>query len=326
MGRDFIDNAVPIAARREAVELTGFAGLPGVARAQARDQALYVNGRPVRDRQLAGAVRAAYGDLLMSGRHPAFVLFLACAPEDVDVNVHPAKAEVRFRDAGLVRGLLVGAVREALAAAGQRTATPLANAAARAFRPGPNGHGGYTAVAASARPPPLCRLRCAGGRGAGPGRAEALDCPLGAARAQVHDNYILAQTRDGLVIVDAHAAHERLIYERLKAARDRAGIATQPLLVPEVVDLDPAAAERLLAHAQELAAAGLVVDGFGAGAVVVREVPAALAGVAVADLVRDVADDLAELDSATSLSDRLDRVLATVACHGAVRSGRRLVP
>jgi DNA mismatch repair protein MutL len=326
MGRDFIDNAVPIAARREAVELTGFAGLPGVARAQARDQALYVNGRPVRDRQLAGAVRAAYGDLLMSGRHPAFVLFLSCPPEDVDVNVHPAKAEVRFRDAGLVRGLLVGAVREALAAAGQRTATPLANAASRAFRP-ENGHGGRTpssgfgeaAAAFAGFDAPVAVAP-------GPAAAEALDCPLGAARAQVHDNYILAQTRDGLVIVDAHAAHERLIYERLKAARARCGVATQPLLVPEVVDLDPAAAERLLGHAQELAAAGLVVDGFGPGAVVVREVPAALAGVAVADLVRDVADDLAEFDSATSLSDRLDRVLATVACHGAVRSGRRLVP
>jgi DNA mismatch repair protein MutL len=329
MGRDFLDNAVPIAARREGVELTGFAGLPGVARAQARGQALYVNGRPVRDRALAGAVRAAYGDLLMSGRHPAFVLFLACAPDEVDVNVHPAKAEVRFRDAGLVRGLLVGGVREALAAAGQRTATPLAGATARAFRPGPNGrapddgrayHGGFGEPAGFAGfDAPVAVAQ-------GPVAPEALDCPLGAARAQIHDNYILAQTRDGMVIVDAHAAHERLVYERLKSARDRARIATQPLLVPEVVDLDPAAAERLLAHADELAAAGLVIDGFGVGAVVVREVPAALAGAAVAELVRDIADDLAELDSAKSLTDRLDKVLATIACHGAVRSGRRLVP
>jgi DNA mismatch repair protein MutL len=258
------------------------------------------------------------------------VLYLACPPEEVDVNVHPAKAEVRFRDLGLVRGLLIGAVREALAAAGQRTATPLADAAARAFRPEPNGNG--------ARAP----LRYSGGFGEAAAAfagfdapiavpeaeaaAQALDCPLGAARTQMHDNYILAQTRDGMVIVDAHAAHERLIYERLKGARDRAGIATQPLLVPEVVDLDPAAAERLGAHAGELAAAGLIIDGFGAGAVVVREVPAALAGVAVAGLVKDLADDLAELGTTRSLSERLDRVLATIACHGAVRSGRRLAP
>jgi DNA mismatch repair protein MutL len=330
MGRDFIANAVEIAARRDTVELTGFAGLPACARAQPRDQALYVNGRPVRDRALAGAVRAAYGDLLMSGRYPAFVLFLTCPPEEVDVNVHPAKAEVRFRDPGLVRGLLVGAVREALAAAGQRTATPLAGAAARAFRPEPNGralarppgHGGGFGEQAAALAGFDAPLAVAPGEAA----PEALDCPLGAARAQLHDNYILAQTRDGLVIVDAHAAHERLIYERLKAARDRAGIATQPLLVPEVVDLDAAAAERLAGHAEELAASGLVIDGFGAGAVVVREVPAALAGVAIARLVKEVADELAELDSATAVSDQLDRVLATIACHGAVRTGRRLVP
>jgi DNA mismatch repair protein MutL len=282
--------------------------------------------------QLAGAVRAAYGDLLMSGRHPAFVLFLACAPDEVDVNVHPAKAEVRFRDAGLVRGLLVGGVREALAAAGQRTATPLAGATARAFRPEPNGrapayargHGGHNGGFGEAGAA-FAGFDAPVAVAPAPAAPEALDCPLGAARAQIHDNYILAQTRDGLVIVDAHAAHERLVYERLKAARDRAGIATQPLLVPEVVDLDPAAAERLLAHADDLAAAGLVIDGFGAGAVVVREVPAVLAGAAVADLLRDIADDLAELEQAKSLNDRLDRVLATVACHGAVRSGRRLV-
>jgi DNA mismatch repair protein MutL len=228
----------------------------------------------------------------------------------------------------LVRGLLVGAVREALAAAGQRTATPLAGAAGAAFRPVPNGrwrptgrNGGFgeAAAAFAGFDAPLA----VAGAEATP---EALDCPLGAARAQMHDNYIFAQTRDGMVIVDAHAAHERLIYERLKLARALAGIATQPLLVPEVVDLDPAAAERLSAHAGELAAAGLVIDGFGAGAIVVREVPAALAGVALAGLLRDIADDLAELDTAKSLSDRLDKVLATVACHGAVRSGRRLVP
>jgi DNA mismatch repair protein MutL len=262
----------------------------------------------------------------MNGRYPAFVLFLTCAPEEVDVNVHPAKAEVRFRDAGLVRGLLIGAVREALATAGQRTATPLASAAARAFRhesngrmPAPRAGFGEPAAAFAGLSAPIA---------VAPGDAarEDLDCPLGAARAQVHDNYILAQTRDGLVIIDAHAAHERLIYERLKKARDRDGIATQPLLVPEVVDVDVAAAERLQAHAQELAASGLVIDGFGAGAVVVREVPAALAGAAVAQLVKDVAEDLAELDSAKSLSDRLDRVLATIACHGAVRTGLRLVP
>lgn len=327
MGRDFMANAVPVAAERQPIGLSGYISLPAYSRAQPSHQALYVNGRPVRDRQLIGVVKAAYGDLLMRGRHPAVVLFLTAPPDEVDVNVHPTKAEVRFRDPGLVRGLVIGTIREALAGSGQRSATTLARSAAEALRPEPSWVPGP-----ERRQPgfaePVAAFAGFDAPLAQPAEVlavdETLDRPLGAARAQFHDNYILAQTRDGIVIVDAHAAHERLLYERLKQARERSRIATQPLLVPEVVDLEPAVVERIAAHAEELAGAGLIVEPFGSGAVVVREVPAALAGTAVAALLKDIADDLAEFGDGQALGDRLDRVLATIACHAAVRTGRRL--
>ena len=339
LGRDFADNALAIAAEREGIRLTGLAGLPTLNRATSRDQYLFVNGRPVRDKLLVGAVRGAYQDFLARDRHPLVVLFLDLPEEEVDVNVHPAKAEVRFRDAGLVRGLLVGALRQALAAAGHRASTTTAAAALSAFRPGLSGGGSWGAPMAALRPglaeaaaefqAPLPRglgLDLPAAPPAAPTEAEAPaeHYPLGAARAQLHDTYIVAQTASGIVIVDQHAAHERLVYERMKAALAATGVARQMLLLPEVVELDEAAASRLAARAAELAELGLVLEAFGTGAVLVREVPALLGETNVQGLVRDLADELAELGDALALKERLEEVCGTLACHGSVRAGRRL--
>jgi len=325
MGAEFMAHAVPLDASREAFALSGFVGLPTYSRAQASQQMLFVNGRPVRDRTLSGAVRGAYADVLARGRHPAVALFVSCPAEMVDVNVHPAKAEVRFRDSGLVRGLIVGAIREALAARA-RPAQALSDRASASFRfaaPEIRPTNGFAEAAAavfegfdrpSSAPEPA------------PAAEDDLARPLGAARAHIHENFIITQTRDGMVIVDGHAAHERLVYERLKAERVGQGIAVQPLLVPEVVDLDPAEVARLEAHADALAGLGLTLEAFGANAVLVREIPARLSGASVAALVKDVVDDLAAEEGAASLQARMDHVLATMACHGSVRSGRRLRP
>jgi DNA mismatch repair protein MutL len=337
IGRDFADNALTILALREDVRLSGLAGLPTLNRATARDQYLFVNGRPVRDKLLAGAVRGAYQDFLARDRHPLVALFLDLPEEAVDVNVHPAKAEVRFRDAALVRGLIVGALRQALAAAGHRAATTTAAEAIAAFRPGalPHGGGSWGAPPAPFRPG-LAEAAAAFqaplpvglDRPAAPPAVEPVESaaayPLGAARAQLHDTYIVAQTAQGIVIVDQHAAHERLVYERMKAALAASGVARQILLLPEVVELDEAGAARLAARAPELAELGLVLEAFGNGAVVVREVPALLGETDVAGLVRDLADELAELGDAPALKERLAEVCGTLACHGSVRAGRRL--
>jgi len=341
LGRDFADNALTILAARDSVRLTGLAGLPTLNRATARDQYLFVNGRPVRDKLLVGAVRGAYQDFLARDRHPLVALFLDLPEQEVDVNVHPAKAEVRFRDSGLVRGLIVGALRQALAAAGHRAATTTAADAIAAFRPAllPHGGGGSSAWGAppSALRPGLAEAAAAfeaplpAGLGldlpAAPPQEEsdaAETYPLGAARAQLHDTYIVAQTPSGIVIVDQHAAHERLVYERMKAALGEKGVARQMLLLPEVVELDEAAASRLAARAPELAELGLVLEPFGSGAVLVREVPALLGETDVQGLVRDLADELAELGEALALKERLEEVCGTLACHGSVRAGRRL--
>ena len=336
MGRDFADNALAVDAAREGFNLTGHIGLPTLNRATAGHQYLFVNGRPVRDRLLQGAVRGAYQDLLARDRHPLLALFLEAPADMVDVNVHPTKAEVRFRDAQAVRGLVVGAVRHALAAAGHRAATTVSAAALGSFRPG---NGGPQAVAwrgaAGAVPRGLAERTAAAfapfpaAAGFAPAAAPAdpepaADYPLGAARAQLHDTYIVAQTADGLVIVDQHAAHERLVHERLKQALAAGGVARQGLLIPEIVELDAAAAARLTARAPELAELGLVLEPFGAGAVVLREVPALLGETDLQGLVRDLADELAELGGAPALKDRLDHICATMACHGSLRAGRRL--
>ncbi len=333
MGREFADNAVPVEAAREGVHVLGYAGVPTYNRANAQMQFLFVNGRPVRDKLLVGAVRGAYADFLARDRHPALALFLECDPVFVDVNVHPAKTEVRFRDAGLVRGLIVSALKNALHEAGQKASTTVAGDALAALRP----HGGYAEL--DSRPSTYRAPSAAYDAGrdfqspifsAPSARVEAApeapstDNPLGAARAQLHETYIVAQTEDGIVIVDQHAAHERLTYERMKRAMESGGIARQPLLVPEVVNLEPAEVERLASRAGELAEFGLVVEAFGPDAVVVREVPAMLGQLDLKGLMRDLADDIAESGNALSLKERLEEIAGTLACHMSVRAGRRL--
>jgi DNA mismatch repair protein MutL len=343
LGREFGANAVPVSAEREGIRLSGYAGVPTFHRATAQHQYLFVNGRPVRDKLLYGAVRGAYQDFLARDRHPVVALFLDLPPAEVDVNVHPAKAEVRFRDAGLVRGLIVGALKHALAEAGHRASTTVAEAALGAFRPGavppytapssyiPRGvaeaAATYFAAPRGAEAPPLPGFAAPSARSPAPdGDAPPPDFPLGVARAQLHETYIVAQTKDGVVIVDQHAAHERLVYERIKAMLADGGVARQGLLLPEVIELDPAAVERLAARAGELAELGLELERFGAGAVVVRAVPALLGETDAAGLVRDLADELAELGDAPALKERLADVCSTIACHGSIRAGRRLLP
>ncbi len=344
MGREFVDNSVPVEAEREGIRLTGFAGLPTMNRGNAQAQHLFVNGRPVRDRLFTGALRGAYQDLMARHRHPIVALFLTVPPEAVDVNVHPAKAEVRFRDEQLVRGLIVSTVRRALAGAGHRASSTVAAEATAAFRPGGQeafyGAGSEgtprtgLAEAASAfhhQAPPTMPSGSDGPDGFAPAARTAdadpaapeASYPLGAAVGQLHETYIVAQTADGLIVVDQHAAHERLVYERMKKAL-QGGVARQGMLIPEVVEMDEAAVGRVLDRADELAELGLVIDQFGSGAVVVREQPALLGEVDIQGLVRDLADDLAELDDTTALTERLNDVCSTMACHGSVRAGRRM--
>ena len=353
MGRDFADNALLIDAERESIRLTGYAGLPTFNRGNAALQFLFVNGRPVNDRMLYGALRGAYRDFLASDRYPVVALFVTAPSELVDVNVHPAKTEVRFRDAALVRGLIVGTVKHALAEAGHRAATTVADAALGAVRTGgqalpmSRGAGRYgrfpssnpsispgLSDAAAQFGAPLPGLAAAPAAPMATNdwppvdEAESIDdpgeSPLGVARGQLHATYIVAQTADGIVIVDQHAAHERLVEERIKRGLAADGVARQGMLIPEVVELEDAGAERLLARAPELAEMGLVVEAFGNGAVVVRETPALLGEIDIQGLVQDMADDLAELDDAIALRDRIGDVCATMACHGSVRAGRRL--
>lgn len=351
MGREFAADALPIDAERQGYRLTGYAGLPTLHRRTSAHQYLFVNGRPVRDRLLLGAVRGAYMDFVASDRHPMLALFLELPAEEVDVNVHPAKTEVRFRDAGLVRGLIVGALKHALAEAGHRASASVGAATLGAFRPdGLRAHGGQASSSWNASrwtPPPSAGLAEAQAAwqapsadrfgqtldlgGAPAARVETAPAdpvaerhPLGAARAQVHGTYIVAQTEDGLVIVDQHAAHERLVYERMKDALAAGGVKSQALLLPEVVEMEEAAVDRLVQRAGEFAELGLVLEAFGQGAVVVREVPALLGKTDTAALIRDLADDLAELGEAHALKDRLADVCGTMACHGSVRAGRRL--
>ncbi|MBN9554442.1 MAG: DNA mismatch repair endonuclease MutL [Alphaproteobacteria bacterium] len=333
MGRDFHDNAARVDARREGVSLSGFAGLPTYNRANAQMQFLFVNGRPVRDKLLIGAVRGAYADFLARDRHPALALFLECNPAFVDVNVHPAKTEVRFRDAGLVRGLIVGALKHTLAEAGHRASTTVAGAALSAFqRQSPVLTPSFQPPAFRAAQPGLREPAALFGDNLASVRVEdasareeaSAPLPLGMARAQLHETYVVAQTIDGIVIVDQHAAHERLVYERMKKALAEGGIARQPLLIPEVVELDPAEVVRVAARADELAELGLVIEGFGPDAVMVREVPAMLGKLDVKGLMRDLADEIAETGNALSLKERLEEVSGTLACHMSVRAGRRL--
>ena len=373
LGAEFRANAIAVAAGRDGFALEGFAGLPTYSKANALSLYLFVNGRAVRDKLLLGAVRAAYADYLPRDRHPVVVLFVNLDPREVDVNVHPAKAEVRFRSSSLVRSMIVGALREALARDTGRAASTGGTATISAFRPGlprsprrdwrnsparpalpRHGTTAMTGAAASFGPAPAVYRDVAHGADDPAARghfesgartafdvgtpsvdtrtaaidndAQQIDCPLGAARAQVHQTYIVAQTRDGMVIVDQHAAHERLVYERMKAALEKSAVARQILLIPDIVELDETDVERLVARADELARFGLAIEAFGPGAVAVRETPALLGEIDSAALVRDLAEYMAEWDQALPLERRLMHVAATMACHGSVRAGRRLRP
>jgi DNA mismatch repair protein MutL len=331
LGRDFAENSVEIDAERSGFRLSGLIGLPTLNRAAPRDQYLVVNGRPVRDKLLVGAVRGAYQDVLARDRHPMVALFLDGPAAEIDVNVHPAKAEVRFRDSALVRGLIVGALRNALAAAGHRASSTVAAAAVVAFRPGQSSAAGAPRATFPLLPPtPSLALAESANDflrpAEEPSPAAPSTAPLGTPRAQLHGTYILAETPTGIVLVDQHAAHERLVYERMKEAIAARGVARQALLLPEVVELDESGAARLAARAEELAEFGLLIEPFGPGAVVVREVPALLRGLDVGALVRDLADELAEWGDTLALKERIETVCGTLACHTSVRAGRRLSP
>ncbi|QFR34592.1 DNA mismatch repair endonuclease MutL [Ancylobacter sp. TS-1] len=390
LGHEVGANALDIDGRREGARLSGLAGLPTYAKANSLSQYLFVNGRPVRDKVLIGAIRAAYADLLPSDRHPVTALFLDLDPREVDVNVHPAKTEVRFRDAGNVRALIVRTLSDALALAVPRTASTAAERLAQFARPDFGGGfrpesrpGNYDWTRSWAAPPAAddsagmshlsvadsqhrpgeapdagfsgfserpqsfdfdfgSNTRAAPGLGpemglalalvpgadaranAAPAAPELMERPLGAARAQLHETYIIAQTRDGVVVIDQHAAHERIVYEKLKAAMARDGLARQMLLVPLVVELDPSEAGRLAERAPALETLGLVIEPFGPGALLVREVPALLGEADISALLRELAEHAAEWDDALPLERRLLHIAATMACHGSVRAGRRL--
>lgn len=373
LGEEFVENSCEIDAEREGVRLYGLAGLPTYHRANSLSQFFFVNGRPVRDKLLMSALRGAYADVLARDRHAVVALFIELDPRQVDVNVHPAKADVRFRDGQLVRGLVVGALKRAFHEAGHLSSSHNAASALAAFAtggaqtraPGATGGGHPASFMPSARGfaagdwrnspyRPLAGQTGEGDAVAGisPGLAEegesafaAVDLPsadarahaqdasaermarpLGAARAQIHETYVIAQTETGLVIVDQHAAHERLVYERLKQALATRAVATQGLLIPEIVELPEEDVARLAERAEELSSVGLVLEPFGPGAIAVRETPAMLGQIDIRGLVRDLADDLAEWDEATRVRERLDHVAATMACHGSVRAGRRLRP
>jgi DNA mismatch repair protein MutL len=330
--------------------LSGFAGLPTFHRGTREHQHLFVNGRPVKDKLIVGAVRAAYQDLLARDRHPVAALFIDLPPADVDVNVHPAKTEVRFRDAALVRGLIVGALSHALAGAGHRASTTTAASALGAVRPhyatpqpalrawgvAEDALADFDFAAPSGRVEQTSSPVYGGGRERSEREGDvhapvshgcaddAQYFPLGAARAQIHETYIVAQTEDGIVIVDQHAAHERLVYERMKQMLANGGVRRQALLIPEVVELDPGEAEAIAARAQELAQLGLVIEPFGPGAILVRETPALLGHIDAAGMLKDLADDIAELGEAHALKERLEDVCSSMACRGSVRAGRRL--
>jgi DNA mismatch repair protein MutL len=354
LGKDFRDNAIAIDAEREDVQLTGFAGVPTFNRGNSAHQYAFVNGRPVQDKLILSAIRGAYAETIPAGRYPVAVLSITLDPALVDVNVHPAKSDVRFRDPGLVRGLIVGAVREALARDGSRAATTGASDMLRAFRPGfqaapQRPQAPWSAATSPSRPyqpsagfgerpqasfdglvHPTARSEPAFQPAPQPLAAAAAEplarYPLGAARAQIHENYIVAQTDDGIVIVDQHAAHERLVFEAMRKALHSKRLASQVLLIPEIVDIPEEDCDRLIAHAEEFSELGLAIERFGPGAIAVRETPAMLGEVNAQGLIRQLADEIAEWDTASGLTTKLEYVAATMACHGSVRSGRRLRP
>jgi len=347
LGEDVAANSLAIGETRDDLLIAGYAGLPTLNRATSREQYFFVNGRPVKDRQLSGALRGAYMDVLAHDRHPVVALFIEAPPGMVDVNVHPAKTEVRFRDAQAVRGLIVGSIKRALEGGAQRASSSVATATLDRLRAAAANAGGWggsrgagpISHAAAARYLPERPSLAARGFAeiaqaafsivdAPSARSEAADPtpvthPLGAARAQLHETYVVAQTQDGIVIVDQHAAHERLVYEKVKQQAAEGGVARQILLVPEVIELGPARVDALIDATEALAECGIVVEPFGEGAVLVREAPAMLKGKAVVDMVRDLSEEFLA-DGAAVVGRRLDQVCSSIACHGSVRAGRRL--
>lgn len=327
LGAEFTANALQIDVERDGMRLSGYAALPTYSRGTSVQQFVFVNGRPVLDRMLLGALRVAYMDVLSRDRHPAAVLNLICDPERVDVNVHPAKSEVRFREPEAARSLLITGLRSALTGAGHRASSTVADATFAALRPE------APRIYQMDRPSGATLSRAMAFQA--PGFAEAPSAraefvrgdesfPLGAARAQVHENYIIAQTESGIVIVDQHAAHERLVYERLKRQMAETGIKAQTLLIPEIVELSASEAAQLLEAAADLATLGLTIEPFGGSAVAVRETPAILGNVSAKALLRDVLDELADQGDSPSLRAKLDAILSRMACHGSIRSGRQM--
>ncbi len=338
IGKDFGDNSIAVDAQREYVHVTGRAGLPGFDKASAQFQYLFVNGRAVKDRLLLGCVKAAYNDLLHHGRYPVVALYIDVPAEEVDVNVHPAKAEVRFRDSALVRGAIVSALKHALIGGGQMSTSTISDFALSSFRPQSSGpalpfsrssyrsHSGYGNLAekvTQSYAPLMEHIPSA--RAEIHTVPETTHYPLGAPRAQLHENYIVAQTEDGMVLIDQHAAHERLVYERFKAQMADGGVATQGLLIPEIIDMDDARANALLERGETFRKLGLEIEAFGTGSLAVRSVPALLTGkIDIKKLISDISDEIGDQENSHLLEEKLNAVLSTMACHGSVRSGRRL--
>ena len=392
LGAEFADNALELCAERDGIKLTGFAGLPSFNRSNTAQQYLFVNGRPVKDRLLLSCVRVAYGDTMPSGRHPVLALFISLPASELDVNVHPTKAEIRFRQPAIVRSLLITGIGQALIAAGHRASSTGGDAAVAMleqnrqgqhsaqnwprggyapnnyprnppYRPHDSAHWQAPIMAGAPYSPALgVREKIIGFRANNPydhsqhnqtspqalfsaapmaeieqnhaddlSQDAEMNFPLGAARAQLHNTYIISETPNGVILVDQHAAHERLVYENLKAKREAGGIARQALLIPDIVELPPAQAQILLAYSEELAKMGVVVEEFGIGAVVVREIPAQLSRLDLPALVRDLAIELMGDNDGTNreksaeiITDRLNKIAASIACHGSVRAGQRL--
>ncbi len=351
IGKEFAMNALPIQNQRDAAILTGFASVPTYNKRTTASQYLFVNGRPVRDRLLLGAIRGAYMDFLAKDRHPAVVLFLELPYEEVDVNVHPAKSEVRFRDSANIRGLIVGALKHALANAGHKASTTVANAALSAFTVPDNasdqqrlfqsnyhypsarqpssypstGHLNENYASSYQQSPvqiqPMARQA---EEMADENIAHLQEFPLGAARCQLHETYIVSQTNKSIIIVDQHAAHERLVYEKMKKHMEQGTAPSQKLLIPEVVELSEGNVNRLEERKEQFAKLGLVLEKFSNSAVIVNETPAILGEVNTKKLIENLAEDIAESGENISLNESIEHIAETMACHGSVRAGRRL--
>lgn len=336
LGKEFKDNSLPVFLEKGGITVRGFIGLPTLNRANAQMQFLFVNGRPVKDKVLTGAVRAAYQDYLARDRHPLLCLFLTMPPLVVDMNVHPSKIEVRFQDSSLVRGLLVSALRQALSTMGHRSSTALTQETVEAFHPVMAQAVTYPSVARKPLFQPN-QSRPSYTQQTLPGldlkpvvksepisfTIEKFSYPLGAACAQIHETFIVSQTEDGIVVIDQHAAHERLVYEKLKENLNN-GIPRQLLLIPEVVTMTEKDREALLSRAEEFEDFGLVIEAFGNDAILVREVPLLLKNVSAETLLKDLAQEIEEWGNAFSLKEKIEEVCSTMACHGSIRSGRKM--